>query len=247
MPTNPNGAQKPDLVALAHQARALIHANLTAGAPAARVKTLVHSRLPAAWAQLPHAALIALARRPPDGGCRWDSAMINALAEGQPEIRDTPATRALLGPPCQGCRRRWALARAKVQAELEQRPFAAAIAASTRSGSPTWMKEAVTAAAAEGCACTLRAQLEHDCLRMGAIRAATKWGLPSGFWTGNPVAIRRAREHPVLGPLLRQPAHPHGLHASGGLMVRARIGRRRLTRVPLPATHATPGTPGGTR
>lgn len=46
----------------------------------------------------------------------------------------------------------------------------------------------------------------RDVDRIGAHRAAARWGIPAGFFMGDRAAIRAIARHPVFGPALRRPA-----------------------------------------
>jgi hypothetical protein len=71
----------------------------------AKILVSLHSRLPFAVGHLPLDALVALAKKPPAGGCAWCSALVQRVPD-KPELERNETTVALLGEPCARCRRR---------------------------------------------------------------------------------------------------------------------------------------------
>jgi hypothetical protein len=152
--------------------------------------------LPVAAEHLPVAALTALTKQPPPGGCHWCAALIQRTPE--PELERTPATLALLGNGCARCQRRWAATDRAAELIAENREREALTAALCR-GRP-WLAAAL-AGPAHGPG-SLHYQLDRDAWRMGAQRAAAKWGVPVGLFLGDRLAMREVARHPVLGPAL---------------------------------------------
>jgi hypothetical protein len=152
--------------------------------------------LPVVAEHLPVAALVALTKAPPPGGCHWCAAVIQRAPE--PELERTPATVALLGQGCASCQQRWAVAGRAAELIAENRQREALTAAMCR-GRP-WLAAAL-AGPTHGPG-SLHQQLDRDAWTMGAQRAAQKWGVPAGLFLGDRLAMREVARHPVLGPAL---------------------------------------------
>jgi hypothetical protein len=146
---------------------------------------------------LPVSALVALTKQPPSPGCHWCAAVIQR-GLGESELPRNEALLALLGRGCDRCQQRWAVAdrAAELRAEDRQRE---ALTASLCRGRP-WLAAAL-AGPAHGPG-SLHQQLDRDAWRMGAQRAAAKWGIEPGIFLGDRAAMRRVARHPVWGPAL---------------------------------------------
>ena len=162
-----------------------------------KVLMSLKARMPWAVGHLPVDGLVALTKAPPPGGCSWCAAFVQR-APDKPELARTETTIALLGEGCTRCRQRWEIdtRAAELVAAARERE---ALTASLCRGRP-WLAAAL-AAPAHGPG-SLHHQLDRDCWRMGAHRAAAKWGVPVGLFTGDRAAIREVARHPVWGPAL---------------------------------------------
>jgi hypothetical protein len=122
-----------DPVLVAVEARRLIQSGvwqrLAASSDHERILTMLRARLPAALGLLPTAALFALGKQPPPGGCHWCSALVQRLPD-LPELDRTPATLALLGEGCRRCQHRWQVD-ARVAALIDEAREEARLAAGT--------------------------------------------------------------------------------------------------------------------
>lgn len=185
-------------------------------------------RLPQALQVLALPALQALTRRPPSPGCHWCTVLMVTVVSGDPEPPRDPAHLELLGQPCAACERRHVIDQAR-QEGRRQAEFTAAATGELCRGRP-WLTAALAASAAPGGdGRQLLDAMSRDVDRIGAHRAATRWGVPAGFFTGDRAATRVVARHPVFGPALRRPA------ATVWPPLQASAARRLLRRVPPPA------------
>jgi hypothetical protein len=190
-----------DPVAVARAARRLIHSGdwrqQIANDDRTKVLMSLKARMPWAVGLLPVDGLLALTKELGPGRCGWCAAkMVRSL--DQPELPRNETTIALLGAACADCRQRWEIdtRAAELVAAAQERE---ALTASLCRGRP-WLAEALAVPAHSPR--SLHHQMDRDVWTMGAHRAAAKWGVPVGLFTGDRAAIREVARHPVWGPAL---------------------------------------------
>jgi hypothetical protein len=164
-----------------------------------KVKILMSlkARLPFAIGVLPVDGLVALTKQPPPGGCHWCACFVQR-APDKTELERNETNLALLGQGCRSCQARWQVD-ARVAAVVAEEQERERLATELCHGRP-WLTAAL-AASAHGPG-SLHAQMDQDVWRLGAHRAAAKWGIEPGIFLGDRAAIRRVARHPVWGPAL---------------------------------------------
>lgn len=163
-----------------------------------RTRILLALKEQIGWAipLLPIDALAALGKEP-GAGCHWCAALL-VRDPDKFELPRDEVTLALLGQPCRNCADRWqedALVAAMVNETRERERLTDELC----KGRP-WLAAALAASAHSPS--SLHHQLDRDVWRMGAHRAAAKWGIEPGFLLGDRAAMRRVARHPVWGPAL---------------------------------------------
>jgi hypothetical protein len=132
-----------DPILVAREARRLIQSGhwqrLGANSDREKILTLLRARLPAALSLVPTAALFALGKQPPAGGCHWCAALVQQLPD-RAELDRTPVNLALLGEGCRRCQHRWQVD-ARVAALIDEAREEARLAA----GRPRTPEQDVTA------------------------------------------------------------------------------------------------------